>query len=1078
MKTKYNRFLLLFFALVMQISYAQEKTISGTVSDDSGPLPGVTVLKKGTTQGTETDFDGNYSIKAKAGDILVFSFVGMSTIEKTIEKSSTINVVMETDNVLEEVVVTALGIEKKKDNDISSSTVIKTAKVSRSGEPNLVQALAGKTSGVNITQNTGDPGAGAYIQIRGQNTILGNSSPLIIVDGVPISNSSFGATTGGVVQQSRLNDIPASDIENINVLKGAAAAAVWGTAAANGVVIITTKKGKSNGKMSIDINTSLSIDEVNREYKKQNIYGQGAGGVWSSNGSGLSWGDKIAERAGGSDIFDTSGAYFIGNQTGKVYYPVNEKRSQETFNDINRNQIFGTGYTQNHSISISYSDTKSSTYLGLARLEQNGVIKGQSDYIRNTIRLNHNRKFTDKLSARINTSYANVNSNRIQGGSNVNGLYLGYLRTSPDFDNTDYDGTYFTSATDPVGIANSHRSYRNRQLGEGAGIYNNPGWTINNVLNPNDVNRFNFSPEINYSFMDNLSFTMRYGLDYYLDKRGTYFPEFSAGASAPGNYAKDEYSEKIENFNLFLNGNINFGERTNLDWVLGYMIESNKFSRFSSTTNDFLNPTPETPYIIGNAINGNILAEEVNRLNKKNGAYYSLTLNHKDLILETTGRLERATTVEGINFFPSVSLGYNLTNNLIESEILSFAKLRTSYGQIGIEPQLYQNRDIFVLSNAGSPNGWGDAIEGANYGGTVRRGSTKGNPDLTIEKVREFEIGGDFRFFNNKFNLGLTYYDRLTTDAILRVELPATAGYSFEYKNAAEISNKGIEVDFNYSILSNAKWNIDIFGNWTTYKNIVEKLPEVSRYILNGFTSTSSAVVEGQPFGAIYGGAYLRNDNGDIELDSDGFPIVDSEQKVIGDPNPDWRGGLGMSVKHKGIKFSFLFETSQGNDMWGGTSGVLHYFGIHPNTAVESVAPVDLPVYSGGPTRSTGVIPAGTTFRGSIKDFGGGPVALEEGWYRSNGGGFGDLDEQFVEDASWTKLREVSLSYSLPKSFLEKTFINSFEIGVSGRNLLVITDFEGVDPEVNLTGASKGRGLDYFTNPGTRSILFNLKLGI
>ena len=203
--------------------------------------------------------------------------------------------------------------------------------------------------------------------------------------------------------------------------------------------------------------------------------------------------------------------------------------------------------------------------------------------------------------------------------------------------------------------------------------------------------------------------------------------------------------------------------------------------------------------------------------------------------------------------------------------------------------------------------------------------------------------------------------------------------------------------------------------------------------------------------------------------------MIDAEQGVIGDPNPDWRGGLGMSLEHKGFKFSFLFESSQGNDMWGGTSGVLHYFGIHPDTAVESTATVDLPMYSGG---FGGVIPAGTTFRGNIADFGGGPVALEEGWYRTNGGGFGILDEQFVQDASWTKLREVSLSYAIPSRALENTFLTSLEFGVSGRNLLIITDFEGVDPEVNLTGASKGRGLDYFTNPGTQSILFNVKIGL
>ncbi|NJB37246.1 SusC/RagA family TonB-linked outer membrane protein [Croceivirga sp. JEA036] len=1075
MKTKLSGILTLLMALIVHISFAQEKTISGTVTDADGlPLPGVNVLVEGTSNGTQSDFDGKYTINASTGQTLLFTYIGQKNVRKAVGAGNTIDVQMVEDaQALEEVVVTALGFEKKKDDDISSSTIIKTDKISRSGEPNLVQGLAGKTSGVNITQNSGDPGAGAYIQIRGQNTILGNSSPLIIVDGVPVSNSAFGAGTAGVVQQSRLNDIPASDIESVTVLKGAAAAAVWGTGAANGVVVIKTKKGSGIGKMSIDVTSSLSVDEVNREHEKQGIYGQGAGGSWSSNANGLSWGDKIADRTGGSDVFDTSGAYFVGNQTGNTYYPVTTKNSQEVFNAVNRDQIFRTGVTQNYSAGISFAESNSNTYLGLARVDQKGIINGQSDYERNTVRLNHFRMMSDKFSIRFNTSYAHSNSNRIQTGSNLNGLYLGYLRTSPDFDNTDYEGTYFASANDPVGASNSHRSYRARHLGEASAIYNNPGWTINNISNPNTVNRFTLAPELNYNFNESLGLTVRYGLDFYLDKRNTYFPVNSAGDFSQGAYFRDDYSEKIENLNIFFNGNFELSETSNINWILGYMLESTRYSRFSSSTNIFLNPDP-VRQLMSNATNENILASEFNSLNRKNGAYYSFNLGYGGLLFETTGRMERATTVEDLNFFPSVSLGYDLTENLIDSDFLSFAKVRASYGQIGIEPQLYLARDVFFSSTAGA-EGWGDYLDGANYGGTVRRGAVRGNPDLTIEKIKEFEVGADFRFLEDRLSLGLTYYDRLTTDAILELELPASTGYSSTYENAAEISNKGVEVDFSYSILRNENWKLDLFGNWTTYKNIVEKLPNVSRYILNGFTSTSSAVVEGEPFGAIYGGRYLRDDNGTIQLDADGFPLIDAEQGVIGDPNPDWRGGLGMSLDHKGFKFSFLFETSQGNDMWGGTNGVLHYFGIHPNTAVESVAEVDLPRYSGG---FGGVIPAGTTFRGSVADFGGGPVALEEGWYRTNGGGFGDLDEQFVQDASWTKLREVSLSYSFPEKMLDKTFLKNLEVGIAGRNLLLITDFEGVDPEVNLTGASKGRGLDYFTNPATRSIILNVKLGL
>jgi TonB-linked SusC/RagA family outer membrane protein len=1065
------------FSLVCVLGAWAQRTVSGKVTDANGEgLPGVNVVIKGTTTGVTTDLDGNFSISAPEDAVLVFTSVGMATQEVSVGARSVIDLQMAEDVVgLQEVVVTALGIARKKDDDLSSSSIVKTEAVQRSGENGVLQGLAGKSSGVIITQSSGDPGAGAFIQIRGQNTILGNSAPLVIVDGVPMSNSQYGAGTAGVVQQSRLNDLQASDIESMTVLKGAAAAAVWGTNAANGVLVITTKKGNvaGGGNFSVDFNASFSIDQINREHEKQDKYGQGAGGVWSSNGSGLSWGDKIADRSGEADVVNTAGAYFVGDQTGTTYYPITTKNSRETYNDVNRDQVFRDGSSQNYNVGMNFAGSdQSNTYFGVGRLDQKGIINGASDYSRNSIRLNHSRKFNDIVSGRVNASFINSESNRIQTGSNLNGLYLGYLRTSPDFDNTDYSGTYYTGPTDAVGVPESHRSYRNRQIGQAAAIYNNPGWTINKNLNPNRVDRVTFSPELNFKVMDNLTLTSRYGVDFWFDKRRTYYQKNSAGDFTQGAYYRDDRNEKTENLNLFLNGQSELTSSISLNWIVGYMLESVSYGRLSTSTNVFLNADP-SKQIITNATNDNILAEEYNSLNKKNAGYYTLNFTiAEDLMLETTGRAERSTTLTDMNFYPSASVGYVLTNNLINSTgVLSFAKLRASWGQVGIEPALYLENDVYFTSTAGA-EGWGDYLDGANYNGTVRRGGVRGNPDLTVEKITEVEVGADIRLFENKFGLGLTYFNRTSTDVILQVELPPSTGYESSFENAAEISNKGIEMDWNYNVVAGNGIDINVFGTFTRYRNIVEKLPNVSRYILNGFTSTSSSVVEGAPFGSIYGGRYLRDADGNKVLDADGFPVIDDEQGVIGDPNPDWRGSLGASASYKGIKFSFMFETSQGNDMWGGTFGVLNYFGIAPRTANESTAPVDLPRYGGG---FGGTITAGTTFRGNIKDFGGGPVALEEGWYRTDGGGFGSLDEQFVRDASWTKLREVSLSYVLPSSIAQKVGMKELEIGVSGRNLLLITNFPGVDPEVNLTGASQGRGLDYFTNPATKSYLFNLR---
>ena len=334
--------LTLFMALIVQISFAQQKTVSGTVSDENGlPLIGTTVLVVGTSSGTTTDFDGKYTIRAKTGDVLSYSYVGYTTQNKTVGAASTINLSLQSDNTLDEVVVTALGLEKKKDEDLSSSTTVNKDALERSKESGIIQGLAGKTSGLKITRNSGDPGAGAYIQIRGQNSLNGNSNPLIIIDGVPVSNKSaggatdgtVGGATDGVTQQSRLNDLSSEDVESVTILKGVAAASVWGAGAANGVIVIKTKRGKRNSKAVVNIKSSVAFDNINVEFKKQNTFGQGYpswwlddgkdyssdGGMWVAN-TGLSWGDRISDRTGGDDTVTTGNTRFE-SATGNIIYP-------------------------------------------------------------------------------------------------------------------------------------------------------------------------------------------------------------------------------------------------------------------------------------------------------------------------------------------------------------------------------------------------------------------------------------------------------------------------------------------------------------------------------------------------------------------------------------------------------------------------------------------------------------------------------------------------------------------------------------------------------------------------------------
>ena len=1078
--------LLLLTSAVFAFAQSASRTITGQVLDDAGEsVIGASVLIKGTTVGTVTDIDGNFSLNTTmAAPKLVVSYTGYGTQEIQVGDANNYAITLAEGIEISEVVVTALGIARKKDDDLSSATLVNTEDLQRSGETGVIQGLAGKTSGVQITRNSGDPGAGAYIQIRGQNTILGDASPLIILDGVPISNSSVTAgasgagSTAGVVQQSRLNDINPDDIASITVLKGASAAAVYGTGAANGVLVITTKSGNSDGRrFSVSVNSSLSFDEINSQHPKQDLFGRGSGGVAALGNSiqGNSWGDRISDRSGGEDAVNTTGEYFVGNQTGRTYYPVTAKNSRETFNESNFDQVFQTGVTADLSVGVNFNTPVSKSFLSFSRTDQEGIIRGNSNYKRNTVRLNNTINLLDNLDFRINSSWTGTNSDRVQSGSNLAGLYLGYLRQSPDFDATDYDGIYFTAGGLP--IPSAHRGYRSQLGFNGATgrnpIYNNPGWTINRQTNNSEVNRFIIAPELNWTMVKGLTATVRYGLDYYGDQRQTYFPVNSAGAFTPGAYYRDDISETTQNFFAFVTGNYDLVDKLNLNFNVGYNIFANEYSRNTASATNFLIDDP-TKFIIENAEAANQDAEQSLSETRKNGVFGVFNFDYDDRVfLELTGRAERTSTIaDQIFFFPSASLGYKIVD-APSAPGVSFAKARFSYGRIGIEPPLYINRDIFFSATSGS-EGWGQYYDGLNYGGTFRRGNIQGNPDLTIETVSEFEIGGDFRFLANRLTLGATYYNRKTDDAILQLEVPPSSGYANRYANAATITNTGVELDASYRVYTSQNFSARIFGNFTHNENIVTSLPDVSRIILNGFTGTSSAVTQDAPFAAIWGGRYARtgeNNTGPLELTETGFPIAADDQGVIGDPNPDYRAGLGADLNFKGINFSFLFETSQGNDQWAGSYGVLHTFGIHPNTANTSVSDVDLVDYAGK------TIPAGTAFRGNIADFGGGPVALNQSWYTSQGGGFGTLDEQFIFDASWTRLRELTLGYTLSGEMTKRLGFTGATIGVTGRNIIFWSKFPDIDPDLNLTGASKGRGLDYFTNPTTRSYIINLNLG-
>ena len=1068
MKSKLTNYLALLLVLIAQISFAQVRNVSGTVTDKSGlPLPGVSILVKGTSTGTQTDFDGKFSLAATPTQLLIFSYVGMKP-QEIAASSTTINVKLEDDAVeLEGVVINALGVEVNKSQVASSVSRVKGSAIKNSGEQSLLKGLSGKAAGVSIVSNSGDPGAGAYIQIRGQNSITGSTQPLFVVDGIPVSSDELGSDVDGVAQQSRLNDINPNDIESVQILKGASASALWGYRAANGVVLITTKKGKK-GKISVEISSVTSYDKVNVAMDLQDKFGQGTNGAWVRNNAN-SFGDKISTRTGGSDFFNTSGQYFVSN-SGNTIYPITTKNSTANFNQSNMDAVIGNGNSFDNHVGISGGSENSTFYLGLGNVTQDGIIRN-SGYERTSIDFKTTTTVSDKTSFKAKFNYSSVNSNRVQQGSNLAGLYLGLYRTPADFDNSDYIGTNFRSE---VPWFNSQRAYR-QDVGTYGGdltpSYNNPLWTTDVQRNPNKVDRYIGGFEIKHDINSWASIIGRLGIDGYTDKRITMFPINSAENGGNGSASESVTDYSQYNADIMLLGDVKINNNIDLNYITGINFGETRFDQRGGTYKNFLYDTPVFSYDNALILDKTTFLDRT--YSKLSGAYFSGAFDYKNYLFLTAGGRFETTSAYGPNvkvyFYPSVELGYKFTENMKKNEILTDGKLRLTFGQIASIPRPYAGTTYF--NSAVGVEGYGPAYDSGAYNGSFQQSGTKGNPNLKPEIKTEIEFGADLEFFS-RIKLTATYYTNETKDLLVDVPLNGSSTFSSIYGNFATIQNKGFELDFNANMLPNdskLKWTV--FGNWSTNRNEVTKLEGTESLFLAGFTGSSSRAVLGQPLGVLWGGKFDRDASGSLILDSNGFPTVADSEGVIGDPNPKWRGAIGTSLGFKNFTVSTLFDASIGGQLWDGTNGALNNFGRTWETANEANVTTAISNYAGN-TISPGIV------RGNIVDFGGGPVLLDQSWYQSVGGGFGPVGEQFVKSASWVKWRELSLSYFLSLKDSEILGLESVTFTATGRNLWLWTEDKtlGQDPETNLTGGSNGRGLQYFNSPNTKSFLFSVNL--
>ena len=1064
--------------LIFSTALAQNKKISGKITSQSDglPLPGVTVKISGTNFGTQTDVNGNFSINgSQNAKTLEISYIGFASKTVTIGSSNFLNITLDVDaKQLGEVVITALGFETRKDKLGTAQSTIKSDVIGKSGETSALNALASKASGVQITRTSGDPGAGTYIQIRGQSTISGNIQPLFVVDGIPVSNSNLGSGVAGVVQQSRMGDINPADIESVEVLKGAASAALYGTRAANGVILITTKKGKLNSnKASIEFTSTYSVDQLNRKVPLQTQYGQGSKGLFGFN-SPSSFGDKISTRAGGLDTYNTAGAYVLLPDGTKRYAVASGtaanvhggKNSKDVFN--HSDELFNNGYYLDNNLAISGGDDKGTYYISLANLDQTGTLVAGSDYHRKSFKINADRKF-GILKLTTNIGYTNSNSKRAQQGSNTSGIFLGGLRTSPDYNNTFYEGDYY-SATGEI-TPTRQIGYRNTLGNKSSGYYDNPLWILNRVTSTSTVNRVLGSFEGSVAIKPWLTLVNRLGIDYYSDDRKDNYPTQAATALG-GRLTIQEVSEAQVNDDLVLRGNHKFSKDFSLSGLVGFNYNNRTFNNIGAQVQKFI--LPDAPFDLGNSQKTDRTPFNSNSIRRTAATYAQINFDLYDqLTLDITGRAENSNTFANTFLYPSASLAWQFTQlpSLKNKDGLSFGKLRASYGEVGIQPNPYINNTYYdPLVNTES---YGSTLDASSpvYGGGYSRSFTQGNLNIKPERKKEFEVGTDLRFLRNRLSLSGTYYKNKTVDAIFGVQVAATTGFTNKQDNAAEIENKGFEFDLGYDWLSKKDLRISSNLVWSTNKNKVVSLKGVESFFLAGFTGTSSRAVEGQPLGVLWGVDFDRKADGSLNLDVNGFPQAGPREGVLADPNPDWTSGLNTSINYKNFSFSFLIDHVQGGKVWNGTKGALVNFGTAASTGNEVVSATALKASKGA------TIPANTPFRGEIRDFGAGPVALDQSWYTGVGSGFGAVSSQYMEDATRSRLREVSLGYTLAgNKFIKKAKLQSITFNITGRNLALITNYTGIDPETNISGPSNGRGLDYFNNPSTKSFIFTLRV--
>lgn len=1019
----FKKFKFLMFPAVVLFAgnlLAQTKTITGTVTSatDGTVLPGVNVVEQGTTNGTQTDFDGGFSIEASQGSVLVFSYLGTQTAFVTVGAANVINVALVEDaSQLDEVVVTALGLERQAKSLSYANQQVSTEELTQARSINVLEGLSGKVAGLSVTRGASGVGAPTKVLLRGNRSIGGSSEPLYVVDGILLNGD--------------INNISPDDIQEISVLKGANAAALYGSRAQNGAIVITTKSGKGAQQgVSTTLGFASTISTPINLLKLQNEYGQGAGGTYGPNAT-TSWGPRfdgsqVAHWSNNPNYPDFGGTYAYEAQPDNV------------------TDFFRTGHELATNLGVNINADKSNIFLGYTFTDAGGIVPG-NDLDRHSINARITSKITDKLQVDGKINYIRDNfSNVLAVGEGFDNP-MRYLYIIPrNIRTRDFADFQF------INDQGKNRQHYFLPQFNGGG---NPYWTINNVLNPRLDERVLGLLSLKYDIRSDLSVLLRSALDRTSRSEEQLWYNDTYTVAQFGQFRKTASNQYDWNNDILINYRKDLSDDFKIDVSAG--ANQRVFQR------DFLrgegnNFTIENFFALSNTQQP-LATEELERFEVQS-VYGLAEFSYKNAIfLNMTARNDWSSTLPESNrsyFYPSIGLTAVVTDLVdVANTPLSFLKLRANWAEVGNDTR------AFRLSRRADIRF-----------GSLDLNPEQPNPNLRPETTQSLELGFDSRFFNNRLRFDLTYYKSNTFDQIFSTPTPVASGIANLFQNGGDIQNRGLEIVVGGTLLNNPDFSWDLDLNWARNVSEVLAIAEgFDRLTVNSDFIRDYVLEVGGQFGDIYSRGFERDDQNRVIVDDFGLPLITPGRDAVkvANFNPDWLGGIRNSFRYKNFNLSALIDIRQGGSVTSFTEAILARDGVLAYTAEG---------------REGGLIFGQNLFSGVTavrQDGSPNTIAVTaEDYYNRVGGRNTPVGEAFVRDLSNIRLRELVVGFTVPQNFLSKTFLTSANVSIVGRNLFFISNKAGnFDPEIVNGPENESEGREAFALPTTRNIGVSINLG-